>query len=397
MSDSKAETCAITAEEFAQRRARAAAEARRRGLAGLLVCSRGGGTLDRYGDVLYLTNHYTSFPYTPDLAGAWSGRAHGFVILRSDGALRLITDVPDDGRISCPPEAVVYTDNVLEAVVAGMTDLGMTEGAVGLVGADVLPVSSFRMISEAFPGIDWPDAQDILTRLRAVKSPAEIALLRRASQIGSRTIEAMMAAAKPGATHGDIVAAGMQVLVPEGGQLYNSFIASGRGGADPVFNRSTFPTWGNSAPLEEGHWLRLGISGVVDGYVFDLSRSCAVGPASNRQIELFETAIEVIEAGISAVRPGATAADVAAAGLSCQEARGFSNNGVFKALGHGVGLGWDAPWLSPGDDTPLEPGMVLCLERTIRSDDGYLGDFEETVVVTEEGCETITDARKRFW
>lgn len=397
MTESDTGACAIAPEEFAARRARAAAAASERGLSGLLVCSRGGGTLDRYGDVLYLTNHYTSFPYTPDLAGAWSGRAHGFVILRADGALRLITDVPDDGRISCPPEAVVCTDNVLEAVVAGLQELGMTDGAVGLVGADVLPVSSFRAIADAFPAVDWPDAQDILTRLRAVKSPAEIALLRRAARIGSRTIEAMMAAARPGATHGDIVAAGMQVLVPEGGQLYNSFMASGRGGADPVYNRSTFPTWGATAPLEEGHWLRLGISGVVDGYVFDLSRSCAVGPASNRQVELFETAIEVIEAGIAAVRPGATAADVAAAGLSCQQARGFSNNGVFKALGHGIGLGWDAPWLSPRDDTRLEPGMVLCLERTIRSDDGDLGDFEETVVVTEDGCETITDAQKRFW
>jgi Xaa-Pro aminopeptidase len=388
---------AITPEEFAERRSRAATAARECGFVGLLVCSRGGGTLDRYGDVLYLTNHYSSFPYTPDLAGAWSGRAHGFVVLRSDGELRLITDVPDDGRISCPPEAVVYTDEVLEAVVAGLQDLGMTKGSVGLIGADVLPVSSFRVISEALPGVDWPDAQNILTRLRAIKSPAEIAMLRHASRIGSRTIEAMMAAAKPGATHGNIVAAGMRVLVPAGGQLYNSFMASGRGGNDPVYNRSTFPTWGSTTPLEEGHWLRLGISGVVDGYVFDLSRSCAIGPASNRQIELFETAIDVIEAGISAVRPGATAAEVATAGLACQETRGFNNNGVFKALGHGIGLGWDAPWLSPNDETPLEPGMVLCLERTIRSNDGYLGDFEETVVVTDNGCEVITDAQKRFW
>ena len=388
---------AIPDEEFAARRACAAAAARQRGLLGLLVCSRGGGTLDRYGDVLYLTNHYSSFPYTPDLTDAWSGRAHGIVLLRADGEMRLISDVPDDGRIACPPGAVVYTDTVLEAAVDGLRDLDMTKGPVGLVGADVLPVSSFRAISKALPVIEWPDAQDILTHLRAIKSPAEIAMLRRASRIGSQTIEAMMAAAKPGVTHGDLVAAGMAVLVPEGGQLYNSFMASGRGGGDPVYSRSTFPTWGSDAPLKNGHWLRLGISGVVDGYVFDLSRSCAVGQASNRQIELFEAAIDVIEAGIAAVKPGATAADVAKAGLARQQSQGFANNGVFKALGHGIGLGWDAPWLSPNDDTPLEPGMVLCLERTIRSDDGYLGDFEETVVVTETGCEVITNAQKRFW
>ena len=96
------------------------------------------------------------------------------------------------------------------------------------------------------------------------------------------------------------------------------------------------------------------------------------------------------------MRPGATAAEVAATGLRKQQKLGYSNDGVFSGLGHGVGLGWDVPWLAPGDDTVLEPGMVLCLERTIRKD-GYLGDFEETVVVTEDGCEKITDARVRWW
>lgn len=388
---------AISSREFADRRDRAARKADARGLQGLLVCSRGGGTLDRYGDVLYLTNHYTSFPYTPDLPGAWTGRAHGFVILRADGVFRLITDVPNDGRIAAPEEAIAYTDLVLEGVVQALQDLGMETGSLGLVGGDVLPVSAFRQITGALPGLTFPDAQDILATLRAVKSPAEVALLRRASELGSRTIEAMMQAARPGATHGEVVAAGQAVLNPAGGQLYNSFMASGRGGDIPVFNRAAFPTWENTAPLEDGQWMRLGISGVLDGYMFDLARSCAVGRPTNRQIELFETAIEVIDAGIAAVRPGATASDVAHAGLDAQAARGFANSGVFKALGHGLGLGWDSPWLAPNDTTVLEPGMVLCLERTIRSEDGYLGDFEETVVVTETGCEVITDARKRFW
>lgn len=388
---------AIPATEFTRRRARAANAAASRGLAGLLVCSRGGGTLDRYGDVLYLTNHVTSFPYTPDLPGAWSGRAHGFVVLRADGACRLVSDIPDDGRISMPSEDVLQTDLVLEGVVQALTDLGMTRGAVGLVGGDVLPVSAHRRISAALPALDWPDAQDILAGLRAVKSPAELIALRRASALGSRTIEAMMQAARPGATHGDLVAEGQQVLTRAGGQLYNSFMASGSGGDAPVLNRASFPTWGSDRPLRNGQWLRLGISGMLDGYMFDLARSAAIGPPTNRQVELFETAIAVIGAGMGAVRPGATAADVARAGLDAQAMRGFANTGVFKALGHGLGLGWDSPWLAPGDGTPLEPGMVLCLERTIRSDDGHLGDFEQTVIVTDTGCEVITDAPERFW
>jgi Xaa-Pro aminopeptidase len=70
--------------------------------------------------------------------------------------------------------------------------------------------------------------------LRAVKSAAEIECLRMASRLGSRMMDAMMEAAEPGASHADIVAAGMQALVPAGGILYNSFMSSGTGGDNPT-------------------------------------------------------------------------------------------------------------------------------------------------------------------
>jgi Xaa-Pro aminopeptidase len=366
------------------------------GLTGLLVCSRGGGTLDRFGDVFYLTNYYTSFPYIPDLPGAWNARAHAFAVLSAKGDCILVTDAPDDGRTALAGEDVIYTDLVLDGVAQAMRWLGMQAGAVGLAGGDVLPVNTHRSLASLLPQVAWPDAQHILIRLRAVKSAGEIALLRRASEVGSRAIEAMMAAAEPGAAHGDVVAAGMAVLAPAGAALYNSFMASGRGGEDPQFIRRNFPTWGSDEKLARGQWFRIGLSGVVDGYFFDLSRSKPIGPPTNRQIELFEAAIEIVEAAIAGIRPGASAEAVAAAGLAKQTALGYPNDGVFSGLGHGVGLGWDAPWLAPGDATVIEPGMVLCIERTIRKD-GYLGDFEETVVVTGTGCEKITNARIRYW
>jgi adenosine kinase len=63
---------------------------------------------------------------------------------------------------------------------------------------------------------------------------------------------------------------------------------------------------------------------------------------------------------------------------------------------YGIGLGWDEPWLTRGEKREIVPGMVLCIERTVTKD-GYLGDFEETVVVTPTGAERITTAPKRHW
>lgn len=386
----------ISAAEFEQRRTKAVALARQRGLRGLLVCARGGGTLDRYADVFYFTNFYTPFPYIPDLADNWTGRAHAFLLLPVDGAPVLIHDVPNDGRIALPADQLVYSDLVIEDTVRHMKKAGLDRGAVGLVGGDTISANAFRAIAGALPDIEWREAQDITGELRATKSIGEIALLRRSAQVGSRMIEAMMAAAEPGATHGDVVAAGLQVLVPAGGMLYSSFMASGRGGDNPVLVKSNFPTWGSKAPLEKGMWLRLGISGVVDGYYFDVSRSKAIGAASNRMVDLFEAAIATVEAGIAATRPGATAGEIGDAGLSRQESMGYPIKGVFSALGHGIGLGWDSPWLARGDRTVIRPNMVLNFERTI-THDGFLGDFEETVLVTEDGPVKLTDAQLRFW
>lgn len=385
----------IEGAEFAERRRRAISAAGKQGLDGLLVCARGGGGLDRYGDVMYLANHYSSFPYIPDLPGAWTGRAHSFLILPVGGEPTIVVDIPSIEAIRMPQDGIVVADLVVEETIR-ILRRDLPDGRIGLVGGDTIPAVIAKAFEAALPSARWSDADVILAGLRAIKSPAEIGKLRAASSLGSRTIETMMAAAKPGASHGDVVAAGMAVLIPAGGILYNSFMASGRGGDAPTLTRCNFPTWGAPVPLAEGDWLRLGISGVLDGYCFDLSRSRPIGRATPAQVDAFEAAIAVVEAGIAAIRPGGTAGAVAHAGLEKQEELGYAWKGVFSGLGHGIGLGWDTPWLVPGDPTVLRPGMVLNVEKTLMRD-GDLGDFEESVLLTETGPERITDAQIRFW
>lgn len=386
----------ISADEFAARRQRAVAAAKERGLAGLLVISRGGGTLDRYGDVLYLTNFYTHFPFIPDFEGSWSARAHTFLVLPVDSSPELLIDVPDDGRIRLADGKVTYSDFVFDDTIAALKRAGLAKARIGLVGADVLTFRMTQRLKTLLPDLVLEPVDEILATLRSIKSPGEIALLRKASAIGSRTIERMLDASVAGASHGDVVAAGLDHLVRNGGMLYNSFMASGRGGEPARLAKSNFPTWGSTTRLEAGDWIRFGISGVVDGYMFDLARAKAVGPVTNRQVVLFESAIACIEATLAAIRPGVTAGELGAAGLDKQQSLGYRVDGVFSAMGHGLGLGWDDPWLARGVSTTIEPGMVLCVERTIQQD-GYLGDFEETVLITPDGYELLTDAVKRSW
>ncbi len=386
----------IGADEFAERRARATDAARERGLQGLMVCARGGGSVDRYGDVMYLSNFYTAFPFIPDRQPDWSARAHAFVLLPVDGSAVLVCDVKPGADDHLPIDEVVVANDMVAALARELSVRGMAGGSVGVAGADALPWRAMRKLETEVPNVVWTDADDILERLRLVKSPGEVALLRASSAMGSRAIDAMLDAAKPGVTQGAVMLAGLEVMVGQGGILYNSFMSAGRGGGNAQVCASDFPTWAHPEPLADGQWFHVGLSGVLDGYYFDHARSGPIGDASADQIRVFEAPIAAVQAGVAAVRPGATAADVARAARAGLEAAGFPLEGSFLGFGHGIGLGWDAPWLIPGDDTPLVPGMVLCVERSVRHA-GFYGDFEETVLVTETGCELLTDARVHRW
>ncbi len=384
------------AEEFADRRVAATEGARARGLKGLLVCSRGGGTLDRYADIMYLAGFYTPFPYIPDQEPRWAGRAHAYLLLPVAADPLLVVDVPHNQTAQTGTVEIVVAPDTIAAVAEGLRARGMTAGEVGIAGADTIPWGVVRRLEAELPGVAFVPADGIITERRAVKSPREIELLRRASEIGSRALDAMMEAAQPGATHADVFLAGQEGLIPARAIMQNAFMISGRGGDNPSVARNAFPTFGAEEPLADGQWFQAGISGVLDGYLFDLARSTAVGAASSRQVDAFEAAIACVEASIAAIRPGATASSVAEAGLGKMRDLGYDLGGAFTGMGHGIGLGWDAPWLISGDETALQPGMVLCVERGVKRD-GFSGDFEETVLVTETGPELLTSARIRRW
>ncbi|NIR29368.1 MAG: aminopeptidase P family protein [Gammaproteobacteria bacterium] len=386
---------AIEGDEYLRRQSAAAEAASEADYDALLICSRGGGTLDRYANVFYLSGFYSPFPYIPDRHPDWSARAHPFIVLPAEAHPVLVADVPVKGE-AIHIRDVVVADDVTSAVIEALRSRNLEGARIGLVGSDTIPWKVFRELQQALPAVRWQPADDILQRLRTIKSSSEIEILRQASAIGSRAIDGMLDYAKPGVTHGEVMAVGLTLMAREGAQLYNAFMSSGSGGESPVVVSSNFPTFAAAEPLQTGQWFHIGLSGVWRGYYFDHSRSMPVGDPTSAQIDVFEAAIESVYAGIDAVRPGVTAGRVAGAGFTRLKELGYSPSSEFSGLGHGIGVGWDDPWLMPDDTTPLGPGMVLCIEREVEAG-GCVGDFEETVLVTEDGAELLTHARVRRW
>ena len=167
--------CDISAEEFGARVALARAEAWARGLDGLVVWSKGGGTLDHYANVVYLTNHYSVFPDIPDQAPYWVGHSNvaAVVPVRWGSGPRLRRSCGRGDRGGGSHRGSRRRPGRCERAIQAS---GLAGRRVGFVGASAITLERWRLLDAACPGIDWCPADDLLSRIRCVKSEAEVAV-----------------------------------------------------------------------------------------------------------------------------------------------------------------------------------------------------------------------------
>ena len=129
---------------------------------------------------------------------------------------------------------------------------------------------------------------------------------------------------------------------------------------------------------------------VYDGYFCDFDRNYAFGTASDVAKQAHDTVYRSTDAGFAAARPGATTSDVWQAMWSVLEAGGAQGNDVGR-MGHGLGAQLtEWPSLTPSDNTPLQPGMVITLEPGMEFAPGKMMVHEENIVVTADGAEYLS-------
>jgi Xaa-Pro aminopeptidase len=388
-------------EEYASRRQRAAAAAAQEGLDALLVWSRGGGTNDRHGNALYLANAYSPFPFVPDNPPTWTGRAHAVILLPIEGEAELLIDVPYYDAESIAIDRVRVAPNMLAGVAELVRERGLERSRVGLVGSDVLPVGWFWQLQDLLPNLRWVPADHILDRLRAIKSPAEQALIREVTARGVAVMTALLDAAQPGRTEGDAVGAALQTMASLGVMPYELHVASGPDAHQ--YTRSRMPSWDWERPLQAGDLFHVDMFGAYQGYYFDFARTIVVGSGepTGEQVRLMRVARDSVYAVIEAIRPGVTGRELALAGYQVLERYGLaaasdvSQGGrasAFAAFGHSLGVQWEAPWLDAQSDEQIAPGMYLAIEKTVGIPGVGGATFEENVLVTEDGVEVLTAA-----
>jgi len=273
--------------------------------------------------------------------------------------------------------------SVIEGLAAIVRESAPAGSAIGVDESGFKP-SALRDLREALAGYEFVEASEVFKDIRAVKSAAEMALLRKASWINE------FAAGQAFAFGGTLVseAAMESVFRAESARL----------GADPIHwettlgPRSSGSYYAGDYVGRPGDIIRSDSSVRYRMYWADTGRTRSLGEAKAEQRRTYDALLAGQMALIDAVKPGLLVGDLFEIGIDTVHKAGLANYDRHH-VGHAIGLEmYEPPVLTRGSDRRLEEGMVINVELPFY-ELGYVGlQIEDTLIVTAAGAEVITSA-----
>ncbi len=279
------------------------------------------------------------------------------------------------------------------AAVEHLKASGLTRGRIG-IEPSFLPLDAWRILQDALPDATFVDATGVLERLRAIKSPEELALLKYASEMITDSMLATFRGVAEEASKAEIVEFLRREETNRGLQFDYCLITVGES-----LNRAVSPqTWG------KGEIMSLDSGGTYSGYIGDLCRMGIRGRPDAELTDLLAQVDAVQQAALAKCAPGISGGDMIAAAEAVLKSSGAANCTDFFVHGMGVithevpFLMTDHPVAYEGVDAalPLEAGMVLSVETTMQHPTRGFIKLEDTVAVTAAGPELFGE-RGRGW
>jgi Xaa-Pro dipeptidase len=337
-------------------------------------------------NVCYLTGHETPGYYVYQCLLVPAGGEPTLLMRETETVnARIFTYLED---VQGYPDTVDPVDATLEAIRAR----GFPVAAVGLEERSwFLPPLPYRRLRDALAAETVVPIDDLVARLRLVKSPLEIAAMREAARVTSAAMDAALAAVAAGVPEREVAATIFATLVREGCEYLGMepFVASGtRSGA-------IHASWSDRV-IGEDETVLIEIGAAVKRYHAALMRTAAVGELPPRLQQMADVCLAALTAAVDQVRPGNTPQMVDRACKEVIAAAGLLDC-YRKRTGYSIGLAFAPDWgeghilsLRDGEQTPFAPGMVVHVVPALRQVGlGGVG-FSETVLITTDGHEVLT-------
>jgi Xaa-Pro aminopeptidase len=238
-------------------------------------------------------------------------------------------------------------------------------------------------------GVKLVGLAGLVERLRMVKSAVEIATIKASVELNSAALEQVLSTFRHGTTEVDLAAEieyRMRRLGADG-PAFDTIVASGARSALP----HAHPT---AAAAANDQLLLIDMGAFVDGYASDMTRTFGVGRLGSKAKRIYRAVLESQLAAIDAVKAGIPASSVDRAARSVLRRHGFEKMFI-HSTGHGLGLEiHEGPRIGRKEATRLEAGMAITIEPGVYVE-GFGGvRIEDTVVVTDTGCQVLTPTKK---
>ena len=264
----------------------------------------------------------------------------------------------------------------------GVTTLGYEEG--------YLSVAEFLDYEENLNAKLVP-MHGKIAGFRAVKEDWELELMRKSQAITDKAFAEVLTKIKAGMTEKELQAELIYCLYKNGGEnlSFDPIVVSGP-------NTSLPHGVAGDRVLREGDFITLDFGVLYGGYCSDMTRTVALGYATEEMKQVYETVLAAQKAGIAATKAGVLGRDIDAAARQVIEAAGY---GQYFGHGYGHSLGLQVhenPNCNPKGDTPMLAGMVASAEPGIYLPGKFGVRIEDVVIFTEEGCENITKSPKNL-
>lgn len=235
------------------------------------------------------------------------------------------------------------------------------------------------------------DVNPLLVDMRWLKTSEEVAAMKRAARAGALAHIEGMRSTRPGIGEWEIDGLMSFVQTREGafGKAYEAIVGSGA-------NACALHYVANDRRMLKGEVVLVDYGPEVDHYTTDITRSWPVdGKFGKRAAELYDAVLEAQKAGIAAAKPGATIAAVSQACAEVIQKRGLSKYQVHGPC-HSIGLEVHDPHEGEYFTKALEPGAAFTVEPGLYDTEAGIGiRIEDVVVITEKGCEVISELAPR--
>jgi Xaa-Pro aminopeptidase len=256
------------------------------------------------------------------------------------------------------------------------------------IGFDAfLPYFTGEALARALDGVEIVDASAVISRTRAIKSPAEVEIIRRSVAIAEIGMNAGIQSCREGVREFEAAAEAEYAMRRAGaeGFPFMNVVTSGE-------NVAIMQELSTDRIMRRGDLVMLDLGCLFEGYNSDFARSVVVGDApSEEQRRMYQVVHAALQEMLGEMRPGVEVSRLDAIARRVIDEGGFGPWTYKYFVGHGIGMSpWELPIVDAATSTVLEPGMVIDVEPGIHKPGVGGVRLEDTVLITEDGSEVLT-------